>query len=94
MTNEMDALRRMVAEVMGEDPETWPEHGNAALAIASLVALRCGRVMSPLIEEEIKRQVAEERKRLKEITADFHVALEERGRLNRELEQMLEKLRC
>lgn len=92
MTNEMDALRRTVAGVMGENPETWPEHGNAALAIATLVALRCGRVISPLIEEEINRQVAEERKRLKELMAGFHEALAERNRLNDELRRMVEKI--
>ena len=33
-------LRRAVAELIGADPETWPNHGNAPLAIASCVALR------------------------------------------------------
>lgn len=31
-------LRRAVAEVIGADPETWPKHGNAPLAIAACVA--------------------------------------------------------
>lgn len=35
----MDDLRRAVAELLGHDPETWPEHGNAPLAIAAAVAL-------------------------------------------------------
>lgn len=35
----MDELRRSVAEIIGCDPETWPEHGNAPLAIAAIVAL-------------------------------------------------------
>lgn len=36
----MDELRRACAEVLGYDPETWPSHGNASLAIASALALR------------------------------------------------------
>lgn len=36
---EMDGLRRAVAELLDEDPDTWPAHGNAPLAIASAVAL-------------------------------------------------------
>lgn len=39
MNAEMDELRRAVAELIGEDPETWPDHGNGALAIAATVAL-------------------------------------------------------
>lgn len=35
----MDELRRACAETLGVDPETWPEHGNAPLAIAAAVAL-------------------------------------------------------
>ena len=33
-------LRRAVAELIGADPETWPNHGNAPLAIAACVAVR------------------------------------------------------
>ena len=36
---ELESLRRAVAELYGADPETWPEHGNAPLAIAAGVAL-------------------------------------------------------
>lgn len=32
-------LRRAVAEIIGADPETWPNHGIASLAIAACVAL-------------------------------------------------------
>lgn len=35
----LDETRRAVAEAIGEDPETWPDHGNAPLAIAAAVAL-------------------------------------------------------
>ena len=35
----MDELRRSVAEILGQDPDSWPSHGNAPLAIASALAL-------------------------------------------------------
>ncbi len=43
----LDTTRRAVAEVIGADPETWPDHGNAPLAIAACVGLR---------EAELKQQ--------------------------------------
>ena len=36
-----DELRRACAETLKCDPDTWPDHGNAPLAIASALALRC-----------------------------------------------------
>ncbi len=39
-----DELRGAVARLLGRDPETWPHHGNAPLAIASSVALLRQRV--------------------------------------------------
>lgn len=36
----LDATRRAVAETIKADPETWPSHGNAPLAIVAAVALR------------------------------------------------------
>jgi hypothetical protein len=33
----MDQLRRAVAEELGEDPETWPAHGNTAGEILGIV---------------------------------------------------------
>lgn len=38
----LNSLRRSVAEILGTDPETWPDHKNAPLAIASAVALLMG----------------------------------------------------
>lgn len=35
----LNELRKSVAEIIGEDPETWPDHGNAPLAIAATLAL-------------------------------------------------------
>lgn len=34
----MDELRRAVAKIMGRNVDTWPDHGNASLAIAATVA--------------------------------------------------------
>lgn len=52
----MDDLRRAVAETIGEDPETWPAHGNAALAIAAVVALRAvPETPTALTEDERER---------------------------------------
>lgn len=36
----MDELRKACAEVIGADPQTWPDHGNAPLAIAASLGLR------------------------------------------------------
>ena len=36
---ELDELRRACAEILGQDPEAWPSHGNAPLAIASALAI-------------------------------------------------------
>jgi hypothetical protein len=36
---ELDELRRACARVLGADPETWPSHGNAPLAISAGFAL-------------------------------------------------------
>lgn len=35
----LDATRREVAKLCGEDPETWPGHENIALAVAAKIAL-------------------------------------------------------
>lgn len=48
----MEELRKSVAEILGE-PQTWPEHGNVALAVGAVVALLhagCGR-----LESEVER---------------------------------------
>lgn len=36
----LDELRRACAEIIGADPETWPTHGNAPLAIAAALGLQ------------------------------------------------------
>lgn len=36
----LDETRRAVAALLGADPETWPTHGNAPLAITAVVARR------------------------------------------------------
>lgn len=42
LLDDYEELRRAVAEVLGQDPETWPSHGNTALAITASVALYKG----------------------------------------------------
>lgn len=41
-----EALRASAAKTIGEDPQTWPDHGNAPLAISAALALRS---MTPLL---------------------------------------------
>jgi len=52
----MDELRRACADVLKEDPETWPTHGNAALAIAAALTLAC--LARENVEAELKETVA------------------------------------
>lgn len=40
----IDVLRRSVAEIIGADPDTWPYHKNAPLAISAAVGLREGAI--------------------------------------------------
>lgn len=40
----IDALRRSVAEIIGADPDTWPYHKNAPIAISAVVGLREGEI--------------------------------------------------
>lgn len=44
MSDTMETLRRAVAELLHQDVETWPEHGNAPLAIAAALAIRIKEV--------------------------------------------------
>lgn len=44
---ELDELRRACAEILGQDPEAWPSHGNAPLAIASALALAVSTAPKP-----------------------------------------------
>lgn len=43
----LDALRRACADIIGADPETWPDHGNAPLAIAAALGLRQAALSKP-----------------------------------------------
>lgn len=58
----LDATRRAVAELIGADPEAWPDHGNAALAIAAAMAIRSAtqpaaepQPVAPLTDKQILR---------------------------------------
>lgn len=44
LREEKDGFRRAAAEIIGEDPETWPSHGNAFLAIAASLQVQVLRV--------------------------------------------------
>jgi len=56
--DQMDELRRAVAEIIGTDPETWPTHGNAPLAIAAALARREARSAAPVAPAEPSAQAA------------------------------------
>ena len=40
----LNELRKAAAQLWGDDPETWPEHGNAGLAIAAGIALDVDKI--------------------------------------------------
>lgn len=50
---ELDELRRSCAEILGQDPETWPSHGNAPLAIASALALAVSTAPLPAPAQDV-----------------------------------------
>lgn len=49
----LDELRRSCAEILGQDPETWPPHGNAPLAIASALALAVSTTPQPAPAQDV-----------------------------------------
>lgn len=50
---ELDELRRSCAEILGQDPETWPSHGSAPLAIASALALTVSTTPQPAPAQDV-----------------------------------------
>jgi hypothetical protein len=48
----LDELRKSVAQIIGQDPNTWPRHGNAPLAIAAVCARHALREAEPATESE------------------------------------------
>lgn len=56
----LDDLRLAVANTMGYNPETWPAHRNAPLAIAALVALLKGDAAAPPASQEALREARDE----------------------------------
>ncbi|MCA8229265.1 hypothetical protein [Burkholderia vietnamiensis] len=62
----LNETRKAVAEVIGADPETWPNHGNAPLAIAAAIALRQPATLAELtaaardVLAERARQISQE----------------------------------
>lgn len=59
----IDALRRSVAEIIGADPDTWPDHKNAPLAIAAAIGLREGAIKQLRKERDALRAEKEEKAR-------------------------------
>ena len=51
----IDALRRSVAEIIGADPDTWPDHKNAPLVISAVVGLREGAIKQLRKERDAMR---------------------------------------
>lgn len=56
----LDETRRTVAKVIGADPETWPDHGNAPLAIAATLALYKEATDKLLLIEEEPPEIEKE----------------------------------
>lgn len=48
----MDELRKTCAEIIGADPQTWPDHGNAPLAIAACLGLRDAELQKTTAERD------------------------------------------
>lgn len=61
--DKMEELRRAVAEITGQDPATWPDHGNVPLAIAATVKL-----LQMKVNDEFHSAVAEARGVLTNLT--------------------------
>lgn len=54
----LDGTRRACAELLHADPETWPDHGNAPLAIAASLALARAQVTA-LVEARVWNEAAD-----------------------------------
>lgn len=48
----LDELRRSAAEVLGKDPNTWPAHKNAPLAVVAALSLQRGKISRLAAETE------------------------------------------
>jgi hypothetical protein len=84
----VDEIRRSVAQLLGEDVETWPSHGNAPLAIASAVALL---VRNSEPSEECT-QLSDERLEVDRLARAFGVSLEKAKQAQDDLGFMYRKL--
>jgi hypothetical protein len=69
----LEELRRVVAEIIGADPDTWPEHKNATLAIAAAVGLRESHVKRLTEERDALRARIEEMEKQEPFDADSDV---------------------
>lgn len=73
---ELNELRRSVAQLLGEDEETWPQHGNAPLAIAASCALWKQRSEDARADAESARRECE---RVRERVIDLSQGVTDRG---------------
>lgn len=62
----LDALRRTIAEIIGADPEKWPDHGNAPLAIAAGFGLRAAELKARAPTQAARDVLAERRRQIEE----------------------------
>ena len=56
---ELESLRRALAALLGADEDTWPEHGNAPLAIAAAFAMLKARAEAAEAENKALREALE-----------------------------------
>lgn len=74
-----EELRKSVASLLGEDENTWPDHGNVELAVAASVAL-----LHKGLEEKIAYAAAREaaeRERVRGVLRKAHIGMEEAAKL-------------
>lgn len=67
-----DELRRAIADLIGADPETWPDHGNAPLAIAASFALEQNRAeQAEAREAALREALAAETERCAQVALSY-----------------------
>lgn len=94
----LNELRQAAAEIIGEDPQTWPDHGNATLAIAAALGLRTSALnrnaerLSQLeaqlvASREIRSALSDELAQLEALLEEMEALLQAQDALdNRELQ--------
>lgn len=65
-----EELRKACAEVIGADPDTWPDHGNVELAVTACLALRQNELKQM---DAFKAETEALRKRVAELERGEHI---------------------